>query len=442
MPKSKVLEFHPIAKIHLDELKAIWPANPRIPSPASRRAWSLARKISPARVNSWWYNRKREAKRLRIKIPKNEEYELPIGEPPEIPEDHVNVKEEAVDQNIPLVEGVTTRRDANPLRLRSEESVDIPLDVVCDRNREFVNLSLRWASSDSGMLDYASSDTACSPVPESGSVNKMKLRLDDYALNFGGSVEWNAFEDSSIQIVLPSAQDPAATRTRQPSARTMKLQLDDNAVNFGDAGEWTIFDDNTNAVSREDFASPDALDSAASRSRAQFFNKATLGLTNCASKSGRSGEWSTPENSSIQVVSTEDSASLDSASLRICNQGATASGVPPFTCSLCSCDFISPINDGRGRLSSIFVLFTIACSHIEFSPSSLVTNTPHAVACPTGVFALEIRRDNIRLYNQYYTRDGWLLDADDLDHISDTDVNVDPRFRFHHDSSLPDEFEL
>lgn len=72
--------------------------------------------------------------------------------------------------------------------------------------------------------------------------------------------------------------------------------------------------------------------------------------------------------------------------------------------------------------------FTIACSHIEFSLSSLVTNTPHGVACPTGVFALEIRRDYIRLYDQYYTRDGWLLDADDLDHISDTDVNVDPAF--------------
>ncbi|KAG9225073.1 hypothetical protein CCMSSC00406_0008763 [Pleurotus cornucopiae] len=387
MPKSKVLEFRPIAKIHLDELKAIWPADPRIPSPASRRAWSLARKISPARVNSWWYNRKREAKRLRIKIPKNEEYELPTGQPPEIPEDHVNLKEEAVDQNIPLVEGVTTepRGDANPPRLRSEESVDVPLDVVCARNRAFVDLSLEWAS-DSGMLDYASSDTACSPVPESGSVNKMKLRLDDYASNFGGSVEWNAFEDSSTQVALPSALDPAATRTRQLSMH---------------------------AVSREDLASPDALDSAASHSRAQFLNKATLGLTNCASKSGRSGEWSTPENNSIQVVSTEDSASLDSASLRICNQGVTASGVPPFT---------------WGRLSSIFVLFTLACSPIEFSPSSLVTNTPHAVACPTGVSALEIRRDYIRLYNQYYSRDGWLLDTDDLDHISDTDVNVDPAF--------------
>ncbi|KAF7424657.1 hypothetical protein PC9H_009967 [Pleurotus ostreatus] len=431
MPKSKVLEFRPISKIHLDELKAIWPADPRIPSPASRRAWSLARKISPARVNSWWYNRKREAKRLRIKIPRNEEYELPIGEPPEIPEDHVNLKEEAVDQSIPLVEGVTTepRGDANPPRLRSEESVDVALDVVCARNRAFVDLSLELASSDSGMLDYASSDTACSPVPESGSVNNIKLRLDDYASNFGGSVEWNAFEDSSIQVVLPRALDPPATRTRQLSARNMKLQLDDNAVDLSDTGEWSIFDDNNmHAVSREDLASPDALDSAASHSRAQLFNKATLGLTNCASKPGRSGEWSTPENNTIGVVSTEDSASLDSTSLRICNQGVTASGVPPFTCSLCSCDCISPINDGRGRLPLIFVLFTIACFHIEYSPSSLVTKTSHAVACPTGVSALEIRRDYIRLYNQYYSRDGWLLDADDLDHISDADVNVDPAF--------------
>lgn len=355
MPKAKAVELRPIAKIHLDELKAIWPADPRIPSPASRRAWSLARKILPARVNSWWYNRKREAKRLRIKIPKNEEYELPIGEPPEIPEDHVNVKEEAVDENIPLVEGVATvpRGDANPPRLRSEESTDVSLDAVCARNRAFVDLSLEWASSDSGMLDYASSDTACSPVPESGSVNRIKLRLDDYTSNFGGTVDWDAFEDSSIQVTLPSALAPAATRTHQQSARNMKLRLDDNAVNFGDTGKSSTFDDdNMHAVSCEDFASPDALDSAVIRSRAQPFNKATLGLADCASKPSRSGEWSSPDNNSIQIVSTdyEDSVSLNSAPLRICSKGTTASGIPLFTCSLCSGDCIFPKNDGRGPL--------------------------------------------------------------------------------------------
>ncbi|KAL4263558.1 Homeobox domain-containing protein [Pleurotus pulmonarius] len=394
MPKSKVLEFRPIAKIHLDELKAIWPADPRIPSPASRRAWSLARKISPARVNSWWYNRKREAKRLRIKIPKNEEYELPIGEPPEIPEDNVNVKEEAVDENIPQVEGVTTepRGDANPPQQRSEETEDVSLDPVCARNRTFVDLSLELASSDSGMLDYASSDTACSPVPESGPVDKIKLRLDDYALNFGGTVEWKTFEDSSIQAAFPSALDPVVTRARQKSARNVTLRLDDDAVNSGDTREWSNFDDdNIHAVSCKDFASLNAPDHATGRSPIQC---------------GPSGEWSTPDNS-IQVVSSEDCISLDSASLRICNQGDPTPDVLPFTCSLCSDGCISPIND-------------------ELSLSSLVTNTPHAVACSTGAFALEIRRDCIRLYDQYYTRDGWLLDADDLDHIPD--VNVDPAF--------------
>lgn len=353
MPKSKVFEFRPIAKIHLDELKAIWPADPRIPSPASRRAWSLARKISPARVNSWWYNRKREAKRLRIKIPKTEEYELPIGEPPEVPGDHVNVKEEAVDENIPQAEGVTTepRGDANPTRLRSEETEDVSLDPVCARNRTFVDLSLEWASSDSGMLDYASSDTACSPVPESGPVNKTKLRLDDYALNFGGAVEWNTFEDSSIQAAFPGALDPVVTRARKQSARNVTLRLDDNAVNSGDTREWSNFDDeNMHAVSCKDLTSRNASDSAANRSPTQSFNMATLGLDDCASKCGLSGKWSTPDNS-IQVVSSEDCVLLDSASLRICNQGAPTSDILPFTCSLCSGDCISPINDGRGRFS-------------------------------------------------------------------------------------------
>ncbi|KAJ6584738.1 hypothetical protein B0H19DRAFT_1106328 [Mycena capillaripes] len=69
------------APVHLDELFAIWPADPRIPSVESRRKWALARNITPSYVHTWWQRRRPAAKRLKLKIPKDT-YELPVGTPP------------------------------------------------------------------------------------------------------------------------------------------------------------------------------------------------------------------------------------------------------------------------------------------------------------------------------------------------------------------------
>ena len=70
-----------IPPVYLEELAAIWEANKRMPSAASRRAWARARNLIPAKVNNWWYRKKTTAKKNGIFVPE-ETYELPIGIPP------------------------------------------------------------------------------------------------------------------------------------------------------------------------------------------------------------------------------------------------------------------------------------------------------------------------------------------------------------------------
>ncbi|KAJ6512057.1 hypothetical protein C8R47DRAFT_1093279 [Mycena vitilis] len=81
-----------MALAHIDELSAIWPANPRIPSVESRRAWALARNVTPSNVHNWFSRRRTIAKKLKLRIPQ-ETYELPVGNPPVVP---VIVKDEPV----------------------------------------------------------------------------------------------------------------------------------------------------------------------------------------------------------------------------------------------------------------------------------------------------------------------------------------------------------
>ncbi|KAJ6620769.1 hypothetical protein B0H10DRAFT_1791300, partial [Mycena sp. CBHHK59/15] len=69
-----------LALQHLDELNALWPADPRIPSVSSRRAWALARSVTPRYVHEWWSRRRPVAKKLRMVIP-DDAYELSVGTP-------------------------------------------------------------------------------------------------------------------------------------------------------------------------------------------------------------------------------------------------------------------------------------------------------------------------------------------------------------------------
>ncbi|KAF8628838.1 hypothetical protein AX17_005898 [Amanita inopinata Kibby_2008] len=70
-----------ISSIYLEELASIWEADKRTPSTSSRRAWALARNLSPERVNNWWYRKKKSAKKNGISIPQGT-YDLPVGTVP------------------------------------------------------------------------------------------------------------------------------------------------------------------------------------------------------------------------------------------------------------------------------------------------------------------------------------------------------------------------
>ncbi|KAJ7752009.1 hypothetical protein B0H16DRAFT_1547078 [Mycena metata] len=106
--------------VHFDELYAIWPADPRIPSVDSRRAWALARNVTPNYVHTWFQRRRPAAKRLRLKIPK-ETYELPVGTPPV-----VVVKDEPVESELPP----TTDDDAPVQSTRRSAKKKIEPDVA------------------------------------------------------------------------------------------------------------------------------------------------------------------------------------------------------------------------------------------------------------------------------------------------------------------------
>ena len=87
-PKQEYLD-HPddllprLAPAHLTELSGIWNTDKRMPTPESRRAWALARRLKSEVVHRWWYRHKQLAKKAGIKLPK-ETYDLPVGTPPTI----------------------------------------------------------------------------------------------------------------------------------------------------------------------------------------------------------------------------------------------------------------------------------------------------------------------------------------------------------------------
>lgn len=79
------VQYRPLHALHFEELEKIWESDRRIPNVPSRRAWAEARNLNPTNVHSWWYRRRPLARKLKIKIPR-EEYELCVGIPPILPE--------------------------------------------------------------------------------------------------------------------------------------------------------------------------------------------------------------------------------------------------------------------------------------------------------------------------------------------------------------------
>ncbi|KAJ7172638.1 hypothetical protein C8R46DRAFT_1086702 [Mycena filopes] len=101
--------------VHFDELYAIWPADPRMPSVESRQAWAHARNVTPTYVHNWFQRRRPVAKRLRLRIPP-ETYELPVGTPPVI----VTVKDEPVESELLATtdEAAPAPTNSRPVRVR------------------------------------------------------------------------------------------------------------------------------------------------------------------------------------------------------------------------------------------------------------------------------------------------------------------------------------
>ncbi|KAJ7935428.1 hypothetical protein B0H13DRAFT_475185 [Mycena leptocephala] len=110
-----------LALVHFDELFAIWPADPRIPSVESRRAWALARNITPSYVHAWFQRRRPAAKKLKLKIP-DETYELPVGTPPVVP---IVIKDEPVESEVPA-----PTNESAPKKTKKKANVKIEADVI------------------------------------------------------------------------------------------------------------------------------------------------------------------------------------------------------------------------------------------------------------------------------------------------------------------------
>ncbi|PFH45467.1 hypothetical protein AMATHDRAFT_133066, partial [Amanita thiersii Skay4041] len=66
--------------VYLHQLEAIWEADKRLPSVTSRRAWALARDLSPVQVNNWWYRKKKAARKSGFELPPGT-YDLDVGVP-------------------------------------------------------------------------------------------------------------------------------------------------------------------------------------------------------------------------------------------------------------------------------------------------------------------------------------------------------------------------
>ncbi|KAK7048163.1 hypothetical protein R3P38DRAFT_2867747 [Favolaschia claudopus] len=100
---------HFLGPVHHQELQSIWPADPRIPSLRSRKAWALARNVEPAYVHNWFRRRRLKAKQLNVTIPEDT-YELPVRNPLQV---LFTIKPEPLDDVTPLFADETAAEQSN-----------------------------------------------------------------------------------------------------------------------------------------------------------------------------------------------------------------------------------------------------------------------------------------------------------------------------------------
>jgi hypothetical protein len=133
MPSPKP-KFRPLTGIYSNELNAIWANDPRIPTPASRKAWATARGLNPTSVHNWWYRRRPQAKKLKIRIP-NETYEMEVGRvPTPPPTPPPKVKEEELEEPKVCVESIQSSEidqnaEKHEVKAESEDAKAGNMDV-------------------------------------------------------------------------------------------------------------------------------------------------------------------------------------------------------------------------------------------------------------------------------------------------------------------------
>ena len=154
--------------LHFEELSRIWEADRRIPTISSRRHWAEARNVNPVNVHSWWYRRRPLAKKLKIKIPR-EEYDLDVGTPPLLPAiEEIKVE---VPSEVPISDLSQT---LSPLPGISDAETSIPssnaVDVVENSSSDDLSAECMRSSSPLQEIPWlapSSTSRDSSPLPPS-----------------------------------------------------------------------------------------------------------------------------------------------------------------------------------------------------------------------------------------------------------------------------------
>lgn len=202
--------YDPIAPAHFAELSNIWENNRRIPTIASRVAWSLARNLNPINVNSWWYRRKVVAKKFKIKIP-DDSYELDVGTPP-----LVIVKSEELPRAIYAPESASSD-PALPNSGAGDTLVDLS-SSTCAESDLVASTKNSPKHTDTALKDAYIHDS---------NVSENAIVASDSTID--SDILASSLRDSSplppsSPIILPSSSPPPVTRIASP-------EVDPNLVN-------------------------------------------------------------------------------------------------------------------------------------------------------------------------------------------------------------------
>lgn len=203
--------------VHFEELNTLWPADPRIPTTKSRRAWALARGLNIVNVNSWWYRRRKVAQKLKIVIPK-ESYDQDVGVPPVI----VVKKEEAV---IPMIP------DSDATLVPDPETEDVKTPVHIPGSDDLSSLShdngtaltLERLDAEEKIRDITGEDLYCAYICHSFDIFALRAVVESSSVATSDSVE--TLEELPL-VRQPSVSPPPVTLFFSETLQTQQVDVD------------------------------------------------------------------------------------------------------------------------------------------------------------------------------------------------------------------------